>query len=262
MENWSAAMAFLFGLILSQAWAEPCTKNTSELILSSKELFFIGEPQKSLNSIAIIEQELHCSHQDDAVSLGELYLLKGADFYFLKEEEKAISYFHSAYTLIPYNHDYGEDISLLFHSQPTALIDLEWSVPKDQTLWLDGKEIQAPFSTTMSPHLIQLKNQEQVLSSRFIHPLQNTELLFPELAKIPPSTRHYWWALPITSSLVTVSSLLLVQNQSQRIQYINSKTELNEQLKIQKQFQILSIIGLGTTISSTLFIMVISPNSR
>ena len=255
-------MAFLFGLILSKAWAEPCTKNTAELILASKELFFIGEPQKSLNSIAIIEQGLHCSHQDNAVSLGELYLLKGANLYFLKEEEKATSYFHSANTLIPYNHDYGKDISLLFHSQPNSLIDLRWSFSKNKTLWLDGKEIQTPFSATMSPHLIQVKDQENVLLSRFIHPLQSTELLFPELTNSPLPTRHYWWALPITSSLVTLSSFLLVQNQSQRIQYIDSQTELNEQLKIQKQFQVLSIIGLGTTISSTLFIMVISPNSR
>ena len=256
-------MAFLFGLILSQAWAEPCTERTSDLILASKELFFIGEPQKSLDSIAIIEQELHCSHQDDAVNLGNLYLLKGACFYVLQEEkERAIPYLHSAYTLIPYNSDYGEEIAVLFHSQPSVLIDLEWSVQKDQTLWLDGTEVQSPFSTTSSPHLIQLKMQEDILSSRFIHPLQNTELLFPELAQIPSSKRLYWWTLPITSSLVTMSGLLLAQNQSQKIQGLDSKNELNEQLQIQKRFQILSAIGLGTTISSVVFIMVIPPNSR
>ena len=254
-------MAFLFGLILSIANAETCTEDELALFRTAKELFFIGKPEKSLETIKLIEQELHCNSLKSASFLGDLYLLKGANLYFLAQENMAQAYLTSASNLIAYDPVYGEDLSKAYHN-PSLPIQLRWKTIENQTIWIDGKVETSPFSTTPSPHLLQLTKQDQLLYSQFIYPVQEQELILPDFSPPKSSKNRYLWAIPITASIFTISGFTLSKRHQETISSLNSKKELEDHLTLQKQFQAMNLGLLGTTIGSTLFVMVISSNSR
>ena len=254
-------MAFFFGLVLSLAQAAPCTEDILMLFSSSQELFFIGKPEKSLNITKTIEEELHCTGLNSPSFLGELYLLKGASLYFLGQEQKAQAYLSSASTIITYNPIYGEELSIKYHS-PALPILLDWRILEVHSIWIDGKPESPPFSTTASPHLVQLRTADSLLYSTFIYPTQDQMLQLPDFSPPPTTQTKYWWALPIGASLLTASGFMIAEQHKSTISTLSSREELDSHLQIQRKLHALKLVGLGTTLGSTLFVMVISSNSR
>lgn len=259
-------MVFFLGLISSIANAQSCSEDISTLFSDAQELFFIGDLEKSQQKIESLEQELHCSSIQSSSILGDLYLLKGALFYFSEEEQLAKIYLSSAAPLNSYNWDYGKELHQLYQASPEQMIELRWTLPEEYPLsvWIDGELQTSSFLTSPSPHLIQIQTPQALIHSQFIHPTVDQELQLPRfLTPSPPapSRMKYLWTLPIASSIFTVSSFALSQRYRSEISSLNTKEEFDAQLKNHQRVHTLGLIGLGTTISSTLFIMVISGNS-